>query len=261
MRNSATKTILFTLTAIIFGATAAFAQASQLRGSEWRLIEANGKATPRTSATLEFDNSGSRFTGNTGCNQMSGNAVINGRQIDLRAIATTRRACKMVAGSLTENAYLKALRETTRFRIDGNTLGLYDRRGKVVLRYARSAGEGPGDAARLDDRKWVLQQIKNRQTFVPIRGAFLNFDGGKMSAGGNTGCNVFGGNYALGPNGRIDITNVISTMRACEEGGKMAVEREMLEGLREANRFDIEGGMLKLYRNRELLLTFRGERK
>jgi len=41
----------------------------------------------------------------------------------------------------------------------------------------------------------------------------------------------------------------------------MAVERDMLDGLRVARRFDIRDGRLFLYRGNDLLLTFRGENK
>ena len=106
----------------------------------------------------------------------------------------------------------------------------------------------------------MLESIRDRKTFAPIKGAFINFDAAKGSAGGNSGCNVFGGEYTV--NGeKIAITDVVSTMRACIEDDKMAVERDLFDGLRTANRFEISDGRLRLYRGRTLLLTFRGERK
>jgi heat shock protein HslJ len=86
------------------------------------------------------------------------------------------------------------------------------------------------------------------------------FDKNKGSAGGNSSCNVFGGSYTA--TGRtLKITEVISTMRACIEDDRMSIEREFLDGLRQANRYEIERGKLMLYRNQRLLLTFDGERK
>jgi heat shock protein HslJ len=41
----------------------------------------------------------------------------------------------------------------------------------------------------------------------------------------------------------------------------MQTEREFLDGLKAANRFEIRDERLMLYRDRELLLTFRGEAK
>jgi heat shock protein HslJ len=120
--------------------------------------------------------------------------------------------------------------------------------------------EGQQTSSRLDDRKWVLEQIKGRQTYVPLPYAFVNFDAKKNGVGGNSSCNVFGGDYrATGKS--ITITNLISTMRACIEENKMSVERDMLDGLRMARKFEIKDGRLFLYRGNELLLTFRGEAK
>ena len=50
-------------------------------------------------------------------------------------------------------------------------------------------------------------------------------------------------------------------MRACIEDERMNVEREFKNGLENANRFELAGGKLNLYRNRNLLLTFRAENK
>ncbi len=59
----------------------------------------------------------------------------------------------------------------------------------------------------------------------------------------------------------LAVNNIISTMRACQEGDKMEVERELFDGLKTANRYEMRDGHLFLYRNAELLLTFQGEPK
>lgn len=262
MKNTATRTF-FIVSALIFMSVAAFGQRrTDLAGTEWKLTGANGKIVTNTMAAIEFNAAGTRFTGNTGCNQMSGIASIRGQQIDLARITTTRRACKLMAGSVPEETFLREIRQTTRYRVENRSLTFLDRRGRITLRFERTRGSNDNEyaAARLDNRKWMLEQIKNRRTLVAIRDAFLNFDESRGSAGGNSGCNVFGGDYSVNGN-RITFSNIIGTMRACEEGGKMAVEREMLAGLRQASRFELRDGRLFLYRNRELLLTFRGERK
>jgi heat shock protein HslJ len=86
------------------------------------------------------------------------------------------------------------------------------------------------------------------------------FDKSKNGAGGNTGCNVFGGSYEADGK-KIAITEIISTMRACVEDDRMSVERELLDGLRDSNRYEIKGGKLYLYAGQRLLLTLQGEDK
>ena len=244
--------IIFTASALVFG------QKRLLADTEWKLAEAKGKRYTRTTAAISFDNDVSSFGGSPGCNSMSGSVDIRGTNIDFGPIRTTKRMCKLMAGSVPENVVLEGLRSAKKFQVNGSTLSLLDRRGKTLMRFTRQSGHSTD---RLDDRKWVLEQIKGQQTFVPLPYAFLNFDAKKDSAGGDTSCNVFGGNYSTSGS-KITFSNIISTMRACvEDEAKMATERDMLEGLRLANKYELRDGRLFLYRGRELLLTFRGEKK
>lgn len=230
---------------------------------QWMLTYANGREV--TSAITYFEvERGGKFTGSTGCNRMFGTVDIRGQRIDFAAIGTTKRMCKMLPGSVTETAFLNALEKASRYARSGNTLHLYDNRGRTVLRFRRQTkqppvGEPEADVT-LESRKWALESIRNRKTFAPIKGVFINFDAGKGSAGGNSGCNVFGGEYSA-KGSRISITEIVSTMRACVEDGRMAVEREFFDGLREANRYEIRDERLFLYKGRNLLLTLRGEAK
>jgi heat shock protein HslJ len=111
---------------------------------------------------------------------------------------------------------------------------------------------------RLEDKKWVLETLNGK----PVEGTkpFISFDAGKQSAGGDTGCNVFGGSYAVSGD-TIRIFDTISTMRACIEDDRMDVERKFMEALQNANRFEIKNGKLLLYRKGKLLVILKGESK
>lgn len=193
---------------------------------------------------------------------MSGRVDVQGKKIDFGLVRTTERACKPLTGNVAEHIVLNALEDARRFEVRNDNLRLYDRRGRALVRFTRTLiGDGDADASRLDDRRWVLEQIKGRQTLVALPHAFINFDSKKMSAGGDTSCNVFGGEFSIDKD-RISIGNIISTMRACvEDSGKMSTEREMLDGLRVADRYEIRANRLYLYHGGEILLTFRGETK
>lgn len=244
---------------ILAGSATIFAQNGPLTGTEWKLVAANGRAVTNSTASIEISDEGTRFTGNTGCNQMFGSLVVKGRLIDFQNIGATKRTCKLMAGNVAENLFLKALKNSARYSQTNGNLRLTDRRGRTILRFTRERNEQQ-NSTRLHDRKWVLEQIKGRQTFVPLPYAFVNFDSVKRNVGGNSGCNVFGGAYKA--NGKsIAFSNIISTMRACIEDNKMAVERDMLDGLRSARSFAIRDGRLFLYRGNQVLLTFRGKDK
>ncbi len=258
------RSYILALALIIFGASGVFAKAADIEGIQWTLTYAGGRQVTNSSAYFEIERDGRRFTGNTGCNRMFGTVQLKGQTIDFSGVGTTKRMCKLMPGSVSELSFLSALNRATRYTVSGNTLHLYDRSGRTVLRFKRLVKQPPviDPPARvgLDDRKWVLESIKNRRTLARIKGVFVNFDETKGSAGGNSGCNVFGGEYTA-TGSRIAIKDIVSTMRACIEDDRMTVEREFLDGLRTSNRFEIKDGRLLLYRGQNLLLTLRGEAK
>ncbi|MEO7672720.1 MAG: META domain-containing protein [Pyrinomonadaceae bacterium] len=238
-----------------------FGRADRVSNIQWALSYANGRTVTNSSAYFEIDADQTRFSGNAGCNRMFGTVALNDRWIAFSNVGTTKMMCKLPSGSVSEMAFLNAMAKASRYAQLGNTLHIYDRNGRTVLRFNRPVKQPPVDTTPktigLDDRTWFLESIKNRKTLVAIRGAFVNFDKQKGSAGGNSGCNVFGGDFSA-KGSKINITDVISTMRACTEGGKMDVEREFFDGLRNAGRFEIKDARLFLYNGKYLLLTLRG---
>jgi len=120
--------------------------------------------------------------------------------------------------------------------------------------------KGTTTGARLQDKKWVLEAIAGKSAGAVGENAFVSFDNKKGSAGGNTSCNAYGGEYTA-KGSTISITHIISTMRACIEDDSMNIESLLLTGLNDADRFEIKDGKLYLYKGKELLLTFRGENK
>jgi heat shock protein HslJ len=255
---------LFILTFVV----TALSQVTNRKGEVWKPVELDGNEITVTNAYIEIVPGSRRFSGDTGCNRMSGDfALASKRRIDLHARVLTRRACKMMEGSVPEDSFVRALNHAVRYSRKGNSLDLFDRHGKTVVRFAptsKTPKDEPADSsgtATLTNRKWFLESIRDRKTLVAITGVFINFDEQKKSAGGDTGCNVFGGDYEAGKS-NISITNTISTMRACvEDDGKTQTEREFLDGLRAAKRYEIRDGHLRLFSSNKLLLTFRGEPK
>jgi heat shock protein HslJ len=238
----------------------AFGQAERLGTRQWKLVQLDGANVAATSkAYLELDPEQTRFTGNTGCNRMFGSVTVQGRRIDFLNVGTTKMACLDPRVQRVETRFVNALQKVDRFRRQGDSLELYDR-NLVVARLRAVTKELPDDSDELSRLKWTLEAIRGVPVAKVGQTAFLVFDQKKGSAGGNSSCNVFGGNYTV-QGKTLKITDVVSTMRACVEDKRMNVEREFLDGLRETNRYEIQRGRLLLYRNQRLLLTLRGERK
>ena len=242
-------------------AVASFAQADRLGTRQWKLVEVDGMNVGTSSkAYLELNRDQTRFTGNTGCNRMFGSVDVQGRRLDFSNIGTTRMACIEPRARRVETAFVKALENADRFRERGNSLELYDRTRLMMRLSAVKDLPSQDGVVEIEDRKWVLDAIAGTSVGKLGRTAFIVFDKQKLSAGGNSSCNVFGGSYTS-KGSALKITDVVSTMRACIEDERMSIERQFLDGLQKASRYEIGKNKLMLYREKRLLLTFIGEAK
>jgi len=158
-----------------------------------------------------------------------------------------------------ESDFMKALENATRFEQTGETLNLYAG-NNLVVKFSGTAKNVSGDNAsgenntgeiRLENKKWILTAIAGKPLPKLEKTPFPVFDQQKQSAGGDTGCNSFGGSYKTEAN-KISITEIISTMSACIEDERMSVEREFLGSLQKTNRFEIKGGKLNFYEGDKL---------
>lgn len=254
------KIIVFSILVVLGWSTAA-ANSAGLTGVQWTLTHVNGREVTNSRAYLEISESEKSFSGSAGCNRMFGDVRINGKRISFARIGTTKMACSATPSVPFEQALLRSLRYAAKYSLTTNQLIIKDRFGSTLLKYKRLVKQPPvvDPIAQpgLGQKKWVLESIKGTE-FVKLKDeVFINFDPAKKGVGGNSGCNVFGGDYTVDGK-KIKIKDIISTMRACEADGKMSIERKLFDGLRAADRFEIRGEKLHMYRGKDLLLTFHG---
>lgn len=265
MKNQTRFIALKIFALIAFLSAGAFAQAlrDDISTVRWRPVAINNRAINAPDAFFEITNNRNRFTANVGCNEIGGAVRITGQAVRFTNVRSTRKFCNDRGVMTNENNFIRALERATRYTQTGNVLRFFARNTEVV-RFRPAADNVPDQplpgSSRLDDRKWILEEIRGRRIGKIETEPFLVFEDAKFSAGGNTGCNVFGGSY-IDKRDRVKIFDIVSTMRACVEDNRMQIERQYLEGLREADRFQIRGGRLFLYNDNTLLLTFRGVRK
>jgi heat shock protein HslJ len=160
-----------------------------------------------------------------------------------------------------ENEFIRTLERVTSYQLDGSVLKLFNgRRVLAQFKTDHKSDNNDNQNGRLDQKKWILDNVKGSPIPKVRETAFISFDSRKKSAGGNTSCNGFGGSYET-KGSRLRIFEIIHTMRACIEDERMNVEGGMLQGLQDTNRYEIRGNRLYLYKGRELLLEFHGEKK
>ena len=258
MKNKHIKLALKLFSIISLLSVGIFAQ-SNLDSMRWNLTEINRQKVKNSKVFIEIDQN--RLTGNAGCNQIFAQVSVKGKKISFGEITKTKMFCTEDGVMKLEIDFTNALEKVTRFEKSGNALKFYER-NRLILKFegAPKTGTDDGNSIKLEDKKWVLESIKNAPLPKVETEAFINFNKTKGSTGGNTSCNAFGGNYtANGEN--IGFTDIFSTMRACIEDERMNVERGFLDGLQKANRYEIIKGKLNLYQDKKLLLTFKSKEK
>ncbi len=115
-----------------------------LEDVQWTLIELDGaalRASARGAPTLTLASKDRRLSGFAGCNRMLGDYELDGDALKFGAMATTRMACVDVTP---EEPLLRALQATTRWRVTGNTLVLFDAAGTARTRWTVTMIESGG---------------------------------------------------------------------------------------------------------------------
>ena len=256
MNKGRIKLMLMFLLAAGFGS--AYAGAQSIGGVKWELRELNGRQLRDSRAFIEFDVSSRRLSGDAGCNRFFGNYTLSRGSFTTSGVGATKRACSDTETMRTENAFLRVLDRATGLTRNGNNLVLF--RGETRLARFRADEAGENADAGLGSKKWMLTRIGRSRVNLRRNPPFLNFDTRKKSAGGNSGCNSFGGDYML-EGSTIRFGQMIQTMMACEAEGRMMTERDFMDGLRNANRFELAGNLLRIFRGNRLLLEFEGTAK
>jgi heat shock protein HslJ len=102
------------------GGAASGAATMTLAGTRWVGVTAGKAADPRTVPRLEFVGGG-RLTGFTGCNLLSGTWKMDGAQVRIGMLATTKRFCAGPEGE-TEKRFLAAVSEGRGGKREANRL-------------------------------------------------------------------------------------------------------------------------------------------
>lgn len=238
---------------------AAGSAGADLVGTSWTLTQINGSAPiPGRNLTLQFDDKSA--TGSSGCNSFGGSYTVDGNKITFSEIASTLMACADADGNPDntimdqEQAYLDALHKATVYTINGDTLNIGTDDNPAVLVFTRGTATAepttqpteeviiPG-SNELAGTAWNLTEI-NGQAPIADRPVTIQFD--DKQASGSSGCNSYGGEYAVDGN-KITFANVFMTEMACmDPTGIMEQEQSYLETLRTVTTYTVEGDTLTI---------------
>ncbi len=199
------------------------------------------KALSDYPATLTFQDG--KFSGNTGCNGLSGAYEVDGDAIRFELGPMTMRACREDVADQ-EAAYLAGLENAASFRMEGNKLMFFDDQGELLMTFIAQK------LLSLTDGSWRLLTFNNGKGGMESNLATENITArfspeGQIS--GKAGCNRYWGGYEV-DGGKLSIGPVASTEMFCNEPeGVMQTETAYLKNLSRAASFRIEGDRLTIY--------------
>ncbi|MBK8135757.1 MAG: META domain-containing protein [Chloroflexi bacterium] len=212
------KVILLALISLL-GMTGAAAQEADgptdLAGSQWQLVlmRNGGVVTPvilEGEVTLDFTN-GTEFGGSGGCNSYGGALGIDGENVMIGPIVSTRMACADSARMTQESMYFERLQATARLEVVGRYLFLMAVNGRSELRFVARGAYG------LTATPWTLTAYGPADDPSGVTGGAaptLEFtSAGEYGAFG--GCNQMGGSYSA-TGDTLTIEAGASTLIGCE---------------------------------------------
>ncbi len=113
-----------------------------------------------------------------------------------------------------------------------------------AIAYANgNAGSAGSAAADLAGTNWTLTELEGTSGAEGVETTLIFHEDGGL--GGNGGCNSYGGSVSFEDADGIDISEVFSTMMACEEP-KMSQEQRYFRALEAATNFTLDGNVLIL---------------
>jgi heat shock protein HslJ len=141
--------------------------------------------------------------------------------------------------------------KVTTGRIPPTGFPKYTYRLRKILAQVKAEDTSPLERRELSGVHWQLLKIEGEK--VNTNRAFIKFDETKKSAGGNGGCNVFGGSFSK-DGYQIKISQIFSTKMFCEETS--AIENKFLQNLEKVTRYQFFDGKLILLAGDKPLLEF-----
>jgi heat shock protein HslJ len=227
-----------------------------LQGTFWFLTSINGQALiSGTQITAQFfvnpDAVSGSVSGSAGCNNYTAGIEAG---FKVGAAATTRQACDSPEGVMQqEQLYLIQLQAATGYSLAGGQLILPTTSGTLVYSATPPANQPPVTPdSLLVNRQWYLIAIED-DAAVPGSEptAYFASDG---SLSGYTGCNSYSGRFTASGD-QITITGLASTGAACPEP-QLTQETVFLQGLSQAQRFEVSDTRLRLYTTVNAALFF-----
>ena len=144
--NKITLAIITLLVAsgLILSACTSGGASADLKGTSWTLVsygpaENQTPAAPGVETSLIFGTDG-RVSGNLGCNSFGGNYEVKNGSLVFSQTISTMMACQEPQMTQESTAF-QVMTGTVSFKLEGNTLTIYDTSGAIAIMFSSVASK------------------------------------------------------------------------------------------------------------------------
>ncbi len=246
------KLLILWLLAMAVTLTACGSGSAAFPEGEWTLLTLNS-ASLLAGSTINATFEEGKITGYSGCNSYGGAYTVKGAGLQLGEIAMTVMACLEDGVMEQEQAYMGALSNVAKFRLDNDRLELLDESGAALLAYTR-VEPFTGDPAALVGTEWQLLTLDGSPLDETLSFT-LAFMENRYS--GLAGCRHFDGDYQAG-DGEIGFPMMAMVEMECPGAGDAyyAQEGRFTDALSWARHWRIVDGQLEIRTVRGEVLVF-----
>ncbi|QFP77385.1 META domain-containing protein [Deinococcus sp. AJ005] len=203
------------------------------------LTDAQGTTAPTGTDIPTLTVQGEQISGSAGCNTFTTSGALTGQTFRFGPLATTRKLCAPEQNAL-ETRVLNVLGQARVYARIGDTLLLTSGTSKAVFKMVGRTG-GAVEQNKTQNGlqgNWTLTGAQSEEPLTVMFGA----DG---RVNGNTGCNLFMGDYRVVDAG-LTFGALGMTRRACADEAMSKQEQTFMQDLSEVTGYAVDGGALKL---------------
>jgi heat shock protein HslJ len=205
-----------------------------------------------TAPTLSFHPE-NYLEANSGCNYLGVDYATDGNTFTLAEIHRTRFDCELADMAAQDAAFFEAFTQIAAYGATEDALVFQDAGGVVILEYARK--RPPIVDPALLGSEWLLVALGGAP---PLEATRITLSFGPEGLGGISGCNHYGGAYALASEGALELEQVVLTAMLClEPQGVMEQEQAFMAALDKVAGYRLGGDALEILDAAgEAVLTF-----
>lgn len=224
-----------------------------LNGSGWSLSQLNSHSlVPASHIELQFD--AERFSGFGGCNSYGGKYQADGEKFSAsEGVESTAMACLTPEGvGEQESEYFLALREATRYQVNGNRLEMLNQSQELILVFFLNQPGTKAEMASLVGTAWQVETVEGNSLIAGSQITMRFSMPGIVE--GFAGCRNYQAEFTEDDQG-TRFTRIRMAEEECNQEDLLLQEQNFTDYFTWADHFEVVGENLVLFTQRDEVIV------